>query len=105
MLNHYFSTNVRTYISKYWESWQKGDEIHKIAPEDKDFNKKVSFFEAITESLCQLGLSSFIFKVFGISKTSLARFVQYFSLTMSISSLTVSFISVSNILKTVLNIK
>ena len=82
------------YTKNYWNG---REDIYD--PEEKAFNKKVSFFEAITESLSQLGLTSFIFKVFGISNSLGARMLQYFSLSMSVLSLTVAFISVSKFLK------
>ena len=81
-----------TYTRHFWN----GNE-YIYDPKKKAFNKKVSFFEAITESLGQLGLSSFIFKVFGISKHLGALMLQFFSLSMSIISLTVAFIQVIEI--------
>ena len=85
-----------------WESWRKEEDIPEPDPNHWAFNNKVSFFEAITASLCQLGLSSFIIKVFGISHTILGGIVQLFNLTMCISRLIVAFILVRNICITVL---
>ena len=86
MINH---------VKNFWKYWNFLDDIPGVDPLKKAFNKKVTFFEAITESLCQMGLSSFIFKVFGISKTVGGQMLQFFSLSMSITSLTAAFISVS----------
>ena len=83
------------YTKDCWKAWQSGEDFPK--DDQKPFNKKVTFFEAITESLCQLGLSSFILKAFGISTSVSGKIAQFFSLIMSISSLTVSWISVRNI--------
>ena len=71
-----------------------GKEMPKLPKEEEKFNRKVSFFEATTESISQFTLSSVIFRIFGISDSPTTKFFQYFSIATSSLSLTIAFISV-----------
>ena len=87
--------NVRRHIVRCWNAMFAGRELPDLPPEEDKFNKKVSFFEATTESISQFTLSSVIFRIFGISDSFITKFFQYFSIATSSLSLTTAFISVS----------
>ena len=72
-----------------------GNELPDLPPEEEKFNRKVSFFEATTESISQFTLSSIIFRIFGISDSLTTKFFQYFSIATSSLSLTLAFVTVS----------
>ena len=72
-----------------------GNELPDLPPEEEKFNRKVSFFEATTESISQFTLSSIIFRVFGISDSKTTKFFQHFSIATSSLSLTLAFVTVS----------
>ena len=74
-----------------------GKEMPNLPKEEEKFNKKVSFFEATTESISQFTLSSVIFRIFGISDSPTTKFFKYFSIETSSLSLTLAFITVSNL--------
>ena len=80
-----------------------GKDMPDLPPEEDKFNKKVSFFEATTESISQFTLSSIIFRVFGVSDSSTTKFFQLFSIFTSSLSLTIAFISVRMCFKNVIS--
>ena len=67
----------------------------KPSPEEEKFNKKISFFEAITESLWQFTISDILIRLYGVSDDMTTKFFQLFSLASSMLSLIVAFITVS----------
>ena len=75
-----------------------GNELPDLPPEEEKFNRKVSFFEATTESISQFTLSSIIIRIFGISDSLTTQFFQYFSIATSSFSLTLAFVTVSTLM-------
>ena len=69
----------------------------QVPPEDDQFIRKISFFEATTESIAQFTLGDIIIRTYGVSDDLTTRFFQLFSLASSMLSLVVSFISVSTV--------
>lgn len=66
-----------------------------LPSDEEKFNKKVLFFEASTESITQFTISNIILRIYGVSDDLFARILQYFSLSTSILSLPLAFITVS----------
>lgn len=65
-------------------------------PTDEDkFFKKVSFFEATTESITQFTIGDIIIRTYGVSDNMVTKFFQLFSLATSMLSLSLAFITVS----------
>ena len=65
-------------------------------PTDEDkFFKKVSFFEATTESITQFTIGDIIIRTYGVSDNMVTKFFQLFSLASSMLSLSLAFITVS----------
>ena len=73
----------------------KGEDSYELPPEDIHFNKKVSFFEATTESIIQFTIGDIIIRTYGISDDITTKFFQLFGLASSMFSLIVAFITVS----------
>ena len=73
----------------------KGEDSYELPPEDVDFNKKVSFFEATSESIIQFTIGDIISRTYGISDDITTKFFQLFGLASSMFSLIVAFITVS----------
>ena len=95
--NLIFRDNVRRHIVRCWNAMFAGKEVPELPMQEAKFNKKISFFEATTESISQFTLSSVIFRIFGISDSPTTKFFQYFSIATSSLSLTMAFITVSNL--------
>ena len=74
----------------------KGEDSYELPPEDVDFNKKVSFFEATSESIIQFTIGDIIIRTYGISDDITTKFFQLFGLASSMFSLIVAFITVSD---------
>ena len=64
-------------------------------PEEDKFFKKVSFFEATTESITQFTIGDIIIRTYGVSDNMVTKFFQLFSLASSMLSLSLAFITVS----------
>ena len=73
----------------------KGEDSYELPPEDVDFNKKVSFLEATSESIIQFTIGDIIIRTYGISDDITTKFFQLFGLASSMFSLIVAFITVS----------
>ena len=95
--NLIYRDNVRRHIVRCWNAMFAGKEVPELPMQEAKFNKKISFFEATTESISQFTLSSVIFRIFGISDSPTTKFFQYFSIATSSLSLTMAFITVSNL--------
>ena len=95
--NLIYRDNVRRHIVRCWNAMFAGKEVPELPKQEAKFNKKISFFEATTESISQFTLSSVIFRIFGISDSPTTKFFQYFSIATSSLSLTMAFITVSNL--------
>ena len=74
-----------------------GQERPELPHEDEMFNKKISFFEAISESLPQFTIGNIIIRIYGISDNMTTKFFQLFSLATSMLSLNISFITVGDV--------
>ena len=74
---------------------RKGKELPSLPSEDDKFSRKVSFYEATSESIIQFTFGDIIIRTYGISDDTTTRFFQLFSLASSMVSLMVAFISVS----------
>ena len=72
----------------------KGEDSYELPPEDIDFNKKVSFFEATSESIIQFTIGDIIIRTYGISDDITTKFFQLFGLASSMFSLILAFITV-----------
>ena len=66
-----------------------------LPSEDEKFNKNVTFFEASTESIAQFTMNNIILRIYGVSDDVFSRVLQYFTLSTSILSLPLGFITVS----------
>ena len=85
----------KNHIVRSWKSLRKGKELPSLPSEDDKFNRKVSFYEATSESIIQFTFGDIIIRTYGISDDTTTRFFQLFSLASSMVSLMVAFISVS----------
>ena len=91
----FFRIYVRNHIVRCWNAMILRKDLPEMPAEEEKFKKKVSFFETTTESISQFTLSSVIFRVYGVSDSTLTKFFQIFSICTSSLSLTITFISVS----------
>lgn len=91
------SGNVKRHIERSWKALCEGEDLPDVPPEEEKMNIRIGFFEATTESICQFTLSSVILRIYGVGVTLGAKFSQYFSLTTSLLSLTLAFVTVSNL--------
>ena len=73
----------------------KGQNLPELPIEDDMFNKKVSFFEATSESVVQFTVGDIIIRTYGVSDDLTTKFFQLFSLASSMFSLVIAFITVS----------
>ena len=73
----------------------KGQNLPELPIEDDMFNKKVSFFEATSESVVQFTVGDIIIRTYGVSDDLTTKFFQLFSLASSMFSLVIAFIFVS----------
>lgn len=73
----------------------KGNDLPEAPPEEDKFFKKVSFFEATTESITQFTIGDIIIRTYGVSDNMVTKFFQLFSLASSMLSLSLAFITVS----------
>lgn len=83
------------HIVQSWKAITIGEDSYELPPEDVDFNKKVSFFEATSESIMQFTIGDIIIRTYGISDDITTKFFQLFGLASSMFSLIVAFITVS----------
>ena len=87
--------HARRHIVRCWNAVIQRKNLPKMPEEDERFKTKVSFFEVTTESISQFTLSSVIFRIYGISDSSLTKFFQVLSIFLSSLSFTISYIAVS----------
>ena len=78
-----------------WIAITKGQDMPSQPEKEERFNKNLSFFEAISESIAQFTISDIIIRTYGVSDDLLTKVLQLFSLASSMLSLTVAFIMVS----------
>ena len=67
----------------------------EVPPDEDKFFKKVSFFEATTESIAQFTIGDIIIRTYGVSDDMLTKFFTFFNLASSMLSLSLAFITVS----------
>ena len=92
-----FRGKARKHIVKSWNSLVKGNEMPALPPKDERFNREVAFVEATTESVSQFTLGNVIVRIFGISDDPTSKALQYFSLATSSLSLSMAFVTVSDL--------
>ena len=95
--NIFFRRKLWRHIVRCWKAMTIGQERPELPHEDEMFNKKISFFEAISESLPQFTIGNIIIRIYGISDNMTTKFFQLFSLATSMLSLNISFITVSDV--------
>ena len=93
-LKHYFRKQSWNHIVRCMNAIKSGKEMPKLSLEEDKFNRKISFFEAITESLWQFTISDILIRLYGVSDDMTTKFFQLFSLASSMLSLIVAFITV-----------
>ena len=76
----------------------------EVPPDEDKFFKKVSFFEATTESITQFTIGDIIIRTYGVSDNMVTKFFQLFSLASSMLSLSLAFITVSYFLVLISNV-
>ena len=91
----FFSGKLRNHILNSWRAMTKGQNLPELPIEDDMFNKKVSFFEATSESVVQFTVGDIIIRTYGVSDDLTTKFFQLFSLASSMFSLVIAFIFVS----------
>ena len=89
------SGQLWSHIICSWKALTKGEDLPQLA-EDKDkFNRKVSFFEAISESIAQFAIGDIIIRLYGVSDDLTTKIFQLFSLSSSMFSIMVAFVTVN----------
>lgn len=86
-----FRGNVRSYIKQCWTAVTMKEEMPPEDADAEEFGKKVSFMEAITESIPQLLNSCLTIRSFGISVHFVTKFFQLFSFITSLISTCIAF--------------
>lgn len=86
-----FRGNVRIYIRQCWNAVATGKEMPPEEADAEEFGKKVSFMEAITESIPQLLNSCLTIRSYGISVHFVTKFFQLFSFATSLISTCIAF--------------
>ena len=87
-------SNVRKHLKACWHAFRRREEFPKQDLPDYVFNKKISFFECLTEAIPQFNLSTVVLRMYGLSRNPLTGMTQVLSLSFSLLSLTVAFLTV-----------
>ena len=72
-----------------------GNDLPELPKEEKIFNEKIKFMEAISESTLQLCLSCIVLRAYGVSPDTGSMVSQVISFVTSLASICTAFASVS----------
>lgn len=86
--------HIKNHILRCWKSMKDRHDLPEFPTEQDKFSRKVSFLEALTESLAQFTMSNIILRIYGVSDALFTKVIQYFTLSTSILSLSLAFILV-----------
>ena len=77
-----------------WHAFRRREEFPRQCLTDYVFNMNICFFECLTEAIPQFNLSTVLLRMYGLSRNPLTGMTQVLSLSLSLLSLTVAFITV-----------